>query len=153
MEIVKEKTACFSGHRDVKPTPLLIAATERAMDLAVSCGVNTFVCGGAAGFDTIAAMAVIESREIFGFTRLILVLPFRKTSGVSREYLHVLDSADEVICLSDNYYDGCMRARNAKMIEMSGYLIAHCVPEKLRSSGTGQTIRMAEKAGLKISYV
>ena len=87
MEIIKEKTACFSGHRDVKETPALAAAIAGTMDLAISNGIDAYICGGAAGFDTIAAMSVIACREIFGFVRLILVLPFRKKSGASREYL------------------------------------------------------------------
>ena len=62
------------------------------------------------------------------------------------EYQHILGLADSVEQVSDRYYNGCMKARNARLVELaSDYCICYWNPKDFRS-GTGQTVRMAQNA-------
>ncbi len=115
-------------------------------------GYRTFLSGGALGFDTLAAQAVLFCRPSCPGIRLKMVLPCRSQSGAwSAEdrqiYEQVLRSADEVICLSETYYQGCMLMRNR-------YLVAHasqCVCfYKDRKGGTSFTVALAWREGLSI---
>ena len=62
----------------------------------------------------------------------------------------LLSSADEVICLADEYRKGCFQRRNEYMVDRSGKLIA--VVSDYRS-GTGATIRYAEKQGIEVRTI
>ena len=59
-------------------------------------------------------------------------------------------AADEVICLSSRYYDGCMQKRNQAMVDVSSACIAYLTRPR---SGAGQTVRMAENAALTVIHV
>lgn len=62
-------------------------------------------------------------------------------------YDSIFKCADDVIYVSEHYYDKCYYDRNAKMVEMSSYCICYLKNEK---SGTGQTVRLARKNGLDV---
>ena len=62
----------------------------------------------------------------------------------------LLSKADEVICLADEYRKGCLQRRNEYMVDHSGKLIA--VVSDYRS-GTGATIRYAEKQGIEVRII
>ena len=63
------------------------------------------------------------------------------------EFDNIYDNADGIISLSYDYYDGCMKRRNEKLVELSSYCIAYMTKER---SGTGQTVRLMEKKGCEI---
>ena len=60
---LREKTCCFTGHRDIpaRVLPLLSAELEQAVLGLASEGVRYFGTGGALGFDTLAAETVTLS--------------------------------------------------------------------------------------------
>ena len=62
----------------------------------------------------------------------------------------LMNAADETVTLSEHYYPGCYRARNAYMVERSRRLIAVVTDS---ASGTGQTIRMAKQKGLELRLI
>lgn len=150
-------SVCISGHRPERlPTGPLLRMMQsllfREIETAVHEGADTFYIGMARGTDLWAADIVLHLRRQYPQIRLIAVLPYRdrinSVRGAERYHIHsVLQSADEVIALSEHYYRGCFRDRNAYMVERSRRLIALVQDE---CSGTGQTIRMAKRAGLEL---
>ncbi len=85
--------------------------------------------------------------------RLLLALPCRNQTAKWRSlpllklYKYILGEADDILYISDLYYDGCMRKRNIWMTDHASVCIAYCTKEQ---GGAAQTLRLAEKGGLKI---
>ena len=59
----------------------------------------------------------------------------------------ILKNTDEVIYLSNEYYDGCMAVRNKYLADHSGICVAYM---KKKRSGANQTVRMATERGLTV---
>lgn len=144
----------FSGHRRLSAAERggLVGVLDRAIEYLYEHGVRTFICGGALGFDTVATGRVMIAKWRHEDIRLKLVLPCadqadRWSIDDQRNYRRFLASADEVECLQPRYTDGCMRARNARMVELADVLVCYALTMR---SGTGQTIRLMEKKGGKI---
>jgi len=150
-----ESSACFTGHRNI-PTvelPRLMERLEETVTSLVYQGVLTFWSGGATGFDTLAAFAVITARKRNPSVKLMMALPCanqdEKWKAADKQtYKLLLDSADEVVYVSEQpYFDGCMEARNRYLIEHSGVCVAYM---KHGRSGTSQTVRFARENGLTV---
>lgn len=62
---MKEKTCCFTGHREIPSGQRrkIFARTEEAIEGLIKKGYLYFGAGGALGFDTIAAFAVLKLKE------------------------------------------------------------------------------------------
>ena len=153
------KSVCFTGHRTIaedkeKLSARLYALLER---LVTEQKVTDFYTGGAVGWDALAALTVLKLRESYPEVKLHLVLPcpFEEQSAKwneaqKAEYQHILGLAESVEQVSDRYYNGCMKARNARLVELaSDYCICYWNPKNYRS-GTGQTVRMAQKKGIEV---
>ena len=147
--------ACsFTGHRTIEKRHLdriedLIA---RAIAYAYSEGCRKFYVGGALGFDTLAAKLVLLFRINHPDTELHVIIPCKnQTDGWSPSqidtYEYVLGQADSVEFLADQYSDGCMRARNQRLVDLCDVLIAYV---SRYSSGAAQTVRMAQRVGKKV---
>lgn len=116
-----------------------------------------FYAGGAIGFDTLAANNVLRMREKYPQVKLHIVLPCsnaNQTKGWTAEQVadfnRILGLADTVAYISDSYYNGCMKGRNARLVKLaSDYCICYWNPKHYRS-GTGQTVRMARKKGIPV---
>ena len=151
----KPLSACFTGHRVIPANriPDIEAAVEKAIISLVKRGVTTYYNGGAAGFDLLTAEKVIALKTLSDYAiRLIMVLPCRGHDAKWNDcdkarLLNVLGKADEVICLSEQYYNGCMGVRNKRLVEHSEICVAYMVRER---TGTSQTIRLAREKGLEI---
>ena len=150
----KAITCCFTGHRVIpkKDEAKIRAQLVKTISYLYGQGYRRFVAGGAIGFDAMAASAVLGFRKHYPDMKLILVLPCADQSAgwsdaEKRLYEEHKEEADEVICLSEHYYGGCMQKRNQAMVDASSACIAYLT--RLRS-GAGQTVRMAEKAGLRL---
>lgn len=74
---MKEDTCCFSGHRQISiyDTMLLTLKLKKEIKKLIKEGYKNFICGGALGFDTIAALTVIKAKEKYSDIKLILALP------------------------------------------------------------------------------
>ena len=60
-----EQTACFTGHREMKmPVAEIKRRLSTLLDTLISKGVLYYGCGGAWGFDFLAAEAVIEKKRL-----------------------------------------------------------------------------------------
>ena len=148
---------CFSGHRPEKlPTGVTLRMLQSMLYSeireAIADGADTFYTGTARGVDLWAAEIVLHFKKQNPALKLICVLPFAKQgaqlTGTARyRFMTVLNAADETVCISGQYQKNCYARRNRYMIEHSRRLIALVAD---MHSGTGQTIRMAEKAGLEL---
>ena len=122
---------------------------------AIEQGYRYFGCGGALGFDTLAAQTVLRLREIYPEIRLILVLPCRdQTRGWKQadvaEYDRIMKVADKVTYTSEQYYSGCMHKRNRHLVDNSSLCICYLTEQ---SGGTAYTVNYARSQGLKIINV
>ena len=147
--------ACsFTGHRRIAPEhrASLPALVLRAINYAYSEGCRDFLCGGAIGFDTVAAREVLRFRMTHPDVSLHLILPCINQDAAwsvadRNSYAYLLSAADDVEYVADEYRDGCMRERNRRLAERCDILIAYCASG---NSGTYQTVRMAERLGKRI---
>ncbi len=148
------KTCCFTGHRDIAE-PERQAVVERLPYVVrgfIGDGYTRFLCGGALGFDTLAAYAVLEARKANPAIQLVIVQPYADqdaewSAAAQAEYRALLGTADEVVCLAPEYYEGCMKARNAYLTDHADACVAYL---KRPRSGTSQTVGMAKKRGLEL---
>lgn len=149
------RTCCFTGHRQIAPEDrerlkeFLIEAVKEA----IRRGVDTFVTGGALGFDTLAALTVLEAQRVLPHLRLVLALPCEDQTKYWRErdvelYRRIRRQADEVQVLSPSYFNGCMQARNRYMVNRSALCVAYLVGDG--GGGTGYTVNYAAQKGLTI---
>ena len=149
------KSCCFTGHRTV-PLDRARELAQRIKDgieyLYSNMGVKTYYAGGALGFDTLAAEAVIEQRRERGDVRLVIVVPCRdqgaRWNAADRaQYERINRDADEVICLAEHYFSGCMHQRNRYMVDHSAYCICYLTEQR---GGTAYTVQYARERGLRI---
>ena len=78
-ENIKQFTACFTGHRKIPPNEyesLAVRLCETVSNL-IERGYRYFGVGGALGFDTLAAITVINLKKKYPHIKLILILPCR----------------------------------------------------------------------------
>ena len=150
-------SCCVTGHRrlPVNKMEKIVINLHREIEKLIADGVTDFISGGALGFDQIVASLIVAKKEMDINIRLIFALPCKNQDTFWSQkqktlYQNLLIEADEIIYLSDNYDPDCMRRRNQYMVEHSKYCICALLHEK---SGTGQTVRLARKNGLKIINV
>ena len=147
-----EKACCFTGHRDIPApfVPVLVRRLEKAIENLAAQDVLWFIAGGALGFDTLAALAVLRLRDTkLPHIRLLLALPCAdQTAGWSAEnvslYEHIRAKADEVKVLSPHYFRGCMQVRNRFMVDNAAFCVCYLTKD---AGGTAGTVRYAEKKG------
>ena len=77
MDEMRERTCCFTGHREL---PLwgqkeLATKLEDTIIGLIARGVRFYGAGGARGWDTLAAQTVLRLKERYPHIKLILVLP------------------------------------------------------------------------------
>ncbi len=125
---------------------------DRVLDRLITDGVTTFRTGGAMGFDTLAALKVLDRRQSGADIRLELYLPCRtqadKWDDSSREYYgYILSQADSVTYIRDEYARGCMLERNRRMVDGSQFCIGFCTADK---GGSAYTIGYAKKNNLRV---
>ena len=149
------KICCFTGHRHI-PHDIILHLPEKLdalLDELIESGYREFRCGGAQGFDTIAALKVLEKKNLLGDEiKLCLYLPCKdQTRGWSesakRAYLLVLERADSVSYAAESYNSGCMHARNRALVDGSDLCVAFCLSS---SGGTAYTILYAKKQGVPV---
>ncbi|MBQ7131893.1 MAG: DUF1273 family protein [Oscillospiraceae bacterium] len=155
---MKNKSVCFSGHRPHKlpDNKAIINVLKSRLYMAIIDSVKKGYCefytGCALGVDIWAAMFLIEMKKSDPKLKVHCVIPYqghsKKWSAYDKYNLEcVLRNADSVCCLSERYYRGCFAVRNKYIVDRSSLLIAVIDDE---SSGTGQTVRYAEKNGIEI---
>ncbi len=146
-------TCCFTGHRMIRNSEKkeLQEKLDSTVDALITRGIKRFICGGALGFDTMAAQTVIRKKQMHNIT-LELAIPCRDQSARwSQKQKDVYDSiiaqADKCTYLFDKYITGCMHFRDAFMVDNSDILVAHYCG---KPGGTQYTYLYAENRGLEV---
>ena len=154
---MKERTACFTGHRTIPflQRRKIEKRTEEALIEAIKQGYRFFGAGGALGFDTLAAQTVLRLRKTYPQIKLILVLPcLSQTRGWRpediAEYERIKAAADKVVYTSQEYTRDCMFKRNRHLVDNSSLCIAYLTEN---SGGTAYTVDYARSKGLIIRNV
>ena len=159
-------TACFTGHRpkslpwiestnDAQYLLLKNKLKEKIID-AIDTGVTHFISGMAEGVDLLAAELVLDLKWDYPFISLECAIPFigqqqRYYQNNYERYQRIIERADKVTILSNQYFKGCLFERNKYMIDNSSILIA--VFNGVKTGGTFQTIALAKKKNLEIWLV
>ncbi|MBR6676008.1 MAG: DUF1273 family protein [Clostridia bacterium] len=150
----KENTACFTGHRTI-PTeslPEILSRLYSTVAQLILQGYDTFICGGAVGFDTEAAECVLAMKTRFPHVKLVLALPCRdQTVKWTNEsdlfrYKKILGQADDVKYIRTFYAPGCMHERNRWMTAHASACVAYLTAMR---GGAYYTFNHASKHGLK----
>jgi len=144
------KFACVTGHRYIADNSLNRKAVNHLIDLAVESGIEKFLVGMSRGADFLFA-EVLSEREL----SWIAVIPctdqtlFWNESGRAACLWHrtrhkgLIDKADNVIILSNEYKHGVMHHRNEYMVDKSEMLLA--IYDNSVSGGTAHTVNLALK--------
>lgn len=151
------KICAFTGHRNI-PYADIISMPQKLGDIIeqlISEGVREFRCGGAQGFDTIAALKVLEAKKKNSDVRLVLYLPCKDqargwSDSAKAIYARIIELADGVTYTSELYKPGCMHARNRAMIEGADVCVAYCTSSH---GGTAYTVEYAKSKGTKVIMI
>ena len=150
-----ETTFCaFSGHRVIPEEavePLRRLLREKIASLTAE-GVCGFLCGGAMGFDTLAAEMVLEARSRFPEVTLTLALPCPEQADrwpyrARQHYEAIRDAADEVVYVSESYTRFCMMQRNRYLVDHASVLVCYLTGT---SGGTAGTVKYALQKGVAV---
>ena len=151
---MREKTACFTGHRKIPPESIseLSQRLKNTLLRLIEEGYMYFGAGGALSFDTLAAQCVLSLRKRYSHIKLILVLPCTtQTKGWSKDdiavYEEIKSQADKVVYTSHDYFRGCMFKRNRHLVNGSSVCIAYLTQEK---GGTAYTVNYARQNNVQV---
>ena len=144
----------FTGHRLIQAEEAL--KIEKTLDLVleklIGEGLTECLCGGAVGFDTLAAQAVLRKHDRL---KLKLILPCEGQEARWNEkqqavYRAIRAQADEVEVLFPVYVTGCMHARDRALVEQADQIVTFY---RGRPGGTGYTLRLAREMNKTIIYL
>lgn len=159
MTIPPETSCCFTGHRKIETAKVynLVQKLHLEIDYMIGCGVRDFYAGGALGFDTLAALAVLLRKRRGDDVRLHLMIPCPDQCSRWSErdiyiYNDIMSKADSVKVLCDHYHSGVMQMRNRAMVDASRYCICYWDRDiaSANKGGTLYTYKYAKKLGRKI---
>ena len=148
------KRCCFTGHRDIpagKYVKTMQLLRQHILRLYTE-GYTVFNAGGALGFDTMAAQAVLKLKETFPQVQLHLYLPYPRQSekwskADKAVYEHILQHCDKVTYAAPEYTPGCMNNRNRALVDNADLCIAYCTET---TGGTVYTMNYALDNGVDV---
>lgn len=160
MENSEIKNRCFfTGHRyfAVQDAKYIKSEVIKLCEsLITHHGVTEFIAGGALGFDTLAALAVIELKYKYPYIQLHLYFPCtdqtKKWNLRQKElWEKIKRNADDYRYITNSeYIPGCMQLRNRAMVEDAYYGIAYCTRD---FGGTASTVNLARDKNRKVAII
>ena len=148
------KICCFTGHRKISREDMLRLPEilDKILESLIWQGVSTFRAGGAIGFDTVAALTVLEKKTVHPEITLELELPCKdQTNGWGesdkRAYEYILSRADKISYICEKYRKGCMLERNRRLVGGADFCVAFCSSD---SGGSAYTLNHAKEKGLTV---
>lgn len=159
-------TACFTGHRPEKfpkklQTPQgvtkLYDELARQVDDAVMSGYHVFITGMARGVDTWGGLYVAKLKREhpeLGL-KLVCAVPFadeekRRRGKDLEDFRTLVESADEVLYISQNYVHWGYQLRNEFMVDHSSLLMGIICRDE---GGTANTVKYANKQQMRSSVM
>ncbi len=154
---MKTYSCCFTGHRIIPQSVQnqLVKDLRSTLRIFAEGGITEYICGGALGFDTLAAKEVLRLKTEFPHIQLTLVLPCRDqaarwTEKQKETYTSILNRADKIECLFENYVAGCMHMRNRFMVDHADVCVAYYSG---KPGGTAYTVRYAREKGIRVVFI
>ena len=154
---MKSTSVCFTGHRVL--TNLEKEAIRKQLPVILlqlyQQGFRFFFTGGALGFDTLAAQAILNFRQEHPDAHLVLVKPCPDQTAnwfeADRiEYDRLAQNTSLIFTVSREYTPQCLHARNRFMVNHCKVCVAYC---QRRSGGSFYTLNYARKQGLRLFYL
>ena len=147
----KENTCCVTGHRTLY-SDFDKDVLEKVFAKLIERGFCNFLIGMALGFDTECFKILEKFRSRLKHLKLIACVPCPEQAekfniNQKREYVRMLDSADDTVVISDCYTKWCMHKRNEYMVDLADKIIAVWDGS---NGGTANCVRYAEKKGKDI---
>ncbi len=132
------KRACVTGHRYIVRNKPNNIAVNHLIDLALRDGIEQFYVGMSRGADFLFA-EILSERKL----NWVAIIPcisqthlWNKTDKNKHKFL--VDKAEDMIILHDEYKKGVMHYRNRYMIDNSQLLLA--MYDDCRKGGTAHTV-------------
>ena len=159
-------TCAFTGHRpksfpwgdDERASGCVLLKEVLAAQISslAEQGVMDWLSGMALGVDLWCAQIVLDLRKNNPALKLHAILPCegqedKWPASAQTLYRSILGQADEAIYVNREYSVNCMLERNRYMVEHSSILLA--VYNGAYRSGTGMTVRYAQKLGREIIVI
>ena len=148
------ETVCFTGHRSIPRDAALLLPTrlKATLEALIARGARRFRTGGAMGFDTVAALCVLELQEKYPSISLDLILPCRDQSKLWNDqnrtvYESIIASASTISYVSDHFTAWCMHERNRRLVDGSQVCVAYLTHS---GGGTAYTFSYALTRGLEV---
>ena len=150
----KNISCFFTGHRIIpydEVDNVYNSLYEEIEFLIKKKGVKYFYCGGALGFDTMCAQAILELKECYDI-QLILVLPCRDQAAKWHKndvalYKEILECCDRFYYVEEYYTKDCMLKRNREMVDNCRYGISYLTKN---FGGTAYTVKYAKEQGCEL---
>lgn len=144
-----DRTCAFRGHRIVANRNEISKKLKETVSNLYDKGYRFFGAGGALGFDTLAALAVLKLKQKYDDMKLILVLPCINQIEKWKQpdidlYEEIKKAADKVVYTSQNYTSDCMLKRNRHLVDNSSIIVSYLTQNK---GGTYYTVNYATKLG------
>ncbi len=144
------KNCAFTGHR-ILQRDFDFNLLDRVVYNLIRGGTENFYCGMAMGFDLAAAESVLQYKK-GSEIQLIACIPClgqeNTFSKKNRErYGRILENCSKTIVLSEEYYDGCMLARDRFMVDNCDVLVSY---QRRNNGGTSYTVNYAKSKGVNI---
>ena len=144
------KICCFTGHRTIKnlpPIEVLNKLKKVLVDLIENEGFCDFRTGGAIGFDTMAALTILELKKKYPHIKLHLFLPYKAqdsyfTPQEKQVYHYTIACADSVTYTQNSFSKEALFARNRALVDGTDLCVAYL--ERL-DGGTYYTVNYARK--------
>lgn len=153
---LEERTACFTGHREINPDMLEHVTQElrREIEEAIADGYTNFVSGFAEGVDQLAAAIVLELKAEHPGIHLEAMIPY--PGRLDKLYKDqaataLLHGCSGIGVSSEKYTRDCHMIRNRRMLSMSSRVIG--VYDGRDKGGTVQTLRFAHAQGKEIREI
>ena len=155
MEINKEKTCCFTGHR---PQKLLgsemktTAKLKEQINKAIEDGYDTFLVGMAPGVDIWAGEIIVRLKKTNPSLKLVAAVAHKGvertwTEDWRKRFTKLLSQADEVTYQCDHHERWTFLARDRWMVENSSRIIGVFNGSP---GGTMYTLKYAAEKGLEV---
>lgn len=148
-ESKKIRSAFFTGHRDIDDATGADVAfvLDHLLKTMANSGITKFYAGGALGFDTLAALAVLRLKSKSPSVTLELILPCRNQTRFwsARDvdvYNYILSRADRVEYIANTYTSTCLHERNNRLVELGDIGVAFL---EHSGGGTAYTVNHALK--------
>lgn len=145
---------CFTGHRMIPYDQIAQVYTtlQSTIRELIREGTMYFFTGGAVGFDTLCAKAVLELKQEHPAIKLILLLPCQSQARYwsekeKVEYQEIKSRADDVRYISTEYTKYCMFKRNRALVDNADVCVCYLDKD---TGGTAYTVGYAKSKGLRI---